>query len=246
MRKALLLYLVIILCHQVAWGQCSVSSTDGYTVNISVVPTAIDAPATCDFGYNYDVVLDYDITFTGTSIPANMFTLQGRITCNTSTIFFDLPNTGGTGTFTTNGTPYTPDTDCATTTVAARGCNSVEIEIEGSGLPQQFVNCPIGPLPVELLSFTAIRRNDNVQLKWQTASETNNDFFNIERSEDGRHWQTLGKMDGAGNSSETLAYTWTDQSPLRGLSYYRLKQVDFDGRYAYSWVRSVAIEIHLF
>jgi hypothetical protein len=96
------------------------------------------------------------------------------------------------------------------------------------------------PLPIELVSFTA-RPTDNksVQLKWQTASELNNDFFTIERSINGQDWQEVSKINGAGNSSSLLSYTKIDHQPYDGLSYYRLKQTDFDGQFEYS--KTVAV-----
>lgn len=99
------------------------------------------------------------------------------------------------------------------------------------------------PLPIELVNFTA-RPSDNktVQLKWQTASELNNDFFTIERSINAQDWHEVIKTDGAGNSSSLLSYMNIDNQPYDGLSYYRLKQTDFDGKFEYSEIRSVNIQ----
>ena len=79
-------------------------------------------------------------------------------------------------------------------------------------------------------------------LKWQTATELNNDYFDIQRSHDGVNWSSLDRIEGAGNSSEERDYNWIDYSPLTGVSYYRLKQVDFDGTYEFSPIRSVFTE----
>ncbi len=94
-------------------------------------------------------------------------------------------------------------------------------------------------LPVELLNFIAKPINKNVQLTWQTATEINNHGFEIERSHDGRNWQKLGFVKGQGLSQTQLSYQYLDQFPRKGLNYYRLKQVDFDGAFEYSDVRSV-------
>ncbi|MBL0100800.1 MAG: T9SS type A sorting domain-containing protein [Saprospiraceae bacterium] len=72
-----------------------------------------------------------------------------------------------------------------------------------------------------------------------TASETNNDYFNIERSADARNFETIGEIKGAGNSSKELSYEYIDEKPMTGLNYYRIKQTDFDGRFSYSEIRSV-------
>ena len=84
-------------------------------------------------------------------------------------------------------------------------------------------------LPIDLLSFTAKYEQGAVKLNWSTASETNNDFFTVERSVDGIHFQTLSIIDGAGTSSSVLHYTCIDANPTAGTLYYRLKQTDFDG-----------------
>jgi len=90
------------------------------------------------------------------------------------------------------------------------------------------------PLPIELLSFTAEPVNSNVNLNWRTATETNNDFYTIERSLDDQVFDTVCIVKGAGNSSSVLNYSAEDLNPLNGTSYYRLKQTDFDGKYTYS------------
>lgn len=92
----------------------------------------------------------------------------------------------------------------------------------------------INPLPIELLSFNAKLVNGTVDLKWVTASEKNNDYFTIEKSTDGVHFDFVEKIKGAGNSSSVLNYSTEDKDPFQGTSYYRLKQTDFDGKYSYS------------
>tara|TARA_B100000809_G_scaffold200916_1_gene201333 strand:- start:2933 stop:3952 length:1020 start_codon:yes stop_codon:yes gene_type:complete len=99
------------------------------------------------------------------------------------------------------------------------------------------------PLPIELIDFTAnLTNNGHVKLDWQTASEVNNDYFTIERSINGQEWQEINKIDGAGNSSSLLSYSEVDYNPFYGVSYYRLKQTDFDGLFEYSQIRSVNIQ----
>ena len=97
------------------------------------------------------------------------------------------------------------------------------------------------PLPIELLSFEAKYMSETykVRLKWVTATEINNDLFTIERSQDGINWQTVSDIDGAGNSSKPIAYSAIDSSPYSGISYYRLKQTDFNGKTSYSQIVSI-------
>ena len=85
------------------------------------------------------------------------------------------------------------------------------------------------PLPIELLSFSGSCVNGNVALKWATASETNNDYFSIERSHDGISFKSIATVDGAGNSSSVLNYSYTDNATLTTGAYYRLRQTDFNG-----------------
>jgi len=94
-------------------------------------------------------------------------------------------------------------------------------------------------LPIELLYFYAEPDFNLVELNWATASETNNEYFIIERSIDIKTWNIIQIVNGAGNSSHTIKYTANDYNPLNGISYYRLKQTDFDGQYSYSPIRAV-------
>ena len=95
------------------------------------------------------------------------------------------------------------------------------------------------PLPIELLSFTATKNQAKVDLNWTTGSETNNDFFTVERSKDGQTFESIATVDGAGNSTSVLSYFIKDERPWSGVSYYRLKQTDFDGTSVYSSIVSV-------
>ena len=90
------------------------------------------------------------------------------------------------------------------------------------------------PLPLELLSFTGECYNQSIVLEWSTASEANNDYFSIERSIDGINWQTITHVPGAGNSTELTNYSFIDVARYSDLSYYRLKQTDYDGQSKYS------------
>ena len=84
-------------------------------------------------------------------------------------------------------------------------------------------------LPIELLSFTGKPYNDDVMLEWSTASEYNNDYFYIERSTDGYKWDKISETDATGNSNQKIEYMTFDTNPTKGIIYYRLTQVDYDG-----------------
>src|SRR5690606_38659659 len=97
-------------------------------------------------------------------------------------------------------------------------------------------------LPIQLLSFTAKPiDNKEVLTQWTTATETNNDFFTVERSVDALNFKEIGTVNGAGNSNNAIKYRFSDKNPFAGTSYYRLKQTDFDGKFSYSEIESVFI-----
>lgn len=76
-------------------------------------------------------------------------------------------------------------------------------------------------------------------LEWSTLSDINNDYFTIERSKDGLTWKDVNQVKGAGNSTSIIQYTSTNSHPFQGISYYRLKQTDYDGRSTHSKIKSI-------
>jgi photosystem II stability/assembly factor-like uncharacterized protein len=98
---------------------------------------------------------------------------------------------------------------------------------------------PPYPVPVELTSFTATSNGKEVILNWSTATEINNQGFDIEKSEDNTNFNKIGFVPGFGTTTEPKCYSYSDQSVNSGTNYYRLKQVDFDGSYEYSDVVEV-------
>jgi hypothetical protein len=95
------------------------------------------------------------------------------------------------------------------------------------------------PLPIELTYFEAVENGTKVDLSWETASEIDNDYFTIERSQDGIYFEAIEKVLGAGNSTQSITYSTVDEDPYSGVSYYRLKQTDFNGAYTYSDIQVV-------
>ncbi|MFT6970521.1 MAG: hypothetical protein ACJAXX_001087 [Roseivirga sp.] len=111
-----------------------------------------------------------------------------------------------------------------------------------TGTAYSYPVCCMGSLmalPIQLLSFTAKTNDASVQLNWGTANEINNDYFDIERSTDGICFNSVRKINGAGNSAQTIHYSTYDYWPLEGVSYYRLKQTDFDGESSCSDIKAV-------
>lgn len=93
------------------------------------------------------------------------------------------------------------------------------------------------PLPVKLIQFSATIKTDDVLLRWTTASEINNDHFDIERSTDGKHFEKIGEVQGSGNTTQKINYEYLDKDvnhSINKLFYYRLKQVDYNQTFDYS------------
>ena len=95
-------------------------------------------------------------------------------------------------------------------------------------------------LDAEIVSFTAkLKENKVVFLKWLTVSEVDNDYFSIERSLDGENYLEIGQVTGYGTTQQTQSYQFIDRYPAFGNNYYRLKQIDLDGKFTYSPVRVI-------
>lgn len=152
--------------------------------------------------------------------------------------------TGGTGisssTALTTSVNAAPSTNTTYTFTATNGAPSAGCT-QTAAIQVTAVNCSL--LPIELISFNAIRKTNTVKLNWQTASEKNNDYFTVERSFDGINFEEIKKVKGAGNSYEVKNYNTNDESPSNELSYYRLKQTDFNGQFKYSNIVSIDADI---
>lgn len=100
-------------------------------------------------------------------------------------------------------------------------------------------------LPISLMSFSGKQNEGDIDLSWKTASEINNDYFTIERSADAKTFESIGKVNGAGNSNMVLKYDFVDKDGAKEAKttrlYYRLKQTDFDGKFTYSGIISIML-----
>jgi len=120
----------------------------------------------------------------------------------------------------------------------ARG-NAVQISYNPATACATVDPVVLQPLPVELVRFEAVLRRQHVSVSWETASERNSAYFEVERSTDGRTFQSIGQVAAQGNSSKRHAYSFSDTEPVPATSYYRLHQVDVDGKSHYSNVAPV-------
>ncbi len=100
-------------------------------------------------------------------------------------------------------------------------------------------------LPIELISFNAHKKGDEIKADWVTATESNNSYFTLEKSKDGIVWETVGVVVSQavnGNSTQVLNYSKVDTKPYSGTSYYRLKQTDYDGKTTTSAIQAIQFE----
>jgi subtilisin-like proprotein convertase family protein len=173
---------------------------------------------TDNLGSDNGYIFNWDINFAASFSTASSYTptivSQGWVAAPT------LTNVNATS---ANVTPVNQGTPCFDYSVTDNfGCTYI--------VPQCItVNCGTS-LPVGLVSFEANAvSNERVSLTWETSSETNSDYFNIERSVDGENWELIATVDAAGTSVETLNYSTDDENPYNGTSYYRLNQFDLNG-----------------
>lgn len=132
----------------------------------------------------------------------------------TSSTFASLPNPPDAATGGYTGGEY-----------FGQDCTTNGLTISGTGT-QNF-------LPITLSSFIATPKNKEIQLEWTTATEVNNAFMVIERSHDAKAFIEIGRVEGIGDSNTLQNYSLMDKTPFNGINYYRLKQIDFDGRSTY-------------
>ena len=210
-------------CSPSVGGNCN----SGYT---DMVPADIDVPAGCTF--TVTAIMDNRAGCSASGADGNCQTCD---VLKVDVLGGSKSNQqgGSNATLTDSYTLMGP----GTIRVSGRANRADEI-VTYSVTTTNCVNC-ITTLPVELMEFSALPQKNTVSLTWATASELNNDFFTIERSANGKNFEPYAYMTGAGNSVSALRYSLTDSSPLEGVSYYRLKQTDFDGSATYSNIQSV-------
>ncbi|MEO0723254.1 MAG: T9SS type A sorting domain-containing protein [Bacteroidota bacterium] len=129
-------------------------------------------------------------------------------------------------------------TACGPASFAIADCTNTP----GTQLLDDNFDCSLASLPVEMLSFTIKPNDKDVQLTWLTATEINNSHFEIERSTDARVFEKIGLVGGAGTTHYEQQYQFVDQRPATGTNYYRLRQVDYDGQFDYSEIKTAYFE----
>ncbi len=197
-----------------------------WDANISYTGSACNAywdfSADGGSGYNFDIILYYDLSMTGTIDAENNIIIAEKSDAGSWQAFGNKSIVNPV-----EGAKY----------VSVNGLNSFNIFT----LTSKKEN----PLPVSLVSFNAqLQNNNSVLLSWNTASELNNDYFTIERSPDCKVFEDLGTVKGAGNSNKTISYNYLDGNISdfpNNYIYYRLKQTDFNGKFSYSKIEMVKL-----
>lgn len=160
---------------------------------------------------NNDLVVDYTVNGT-TYLDPQVVNITTGSSWTTQSITFSAPPAGVTAIRFTN-------IAVASATVQYR-IDALTITANGSG----------AALPIKLTQFGLSRNGNDVNLRWTTSTETNNDYFTIEHSTDGKNFEAIGNVKGNGTTSVKNTYGFIHKNAPNGLSHYRLTQVDFDGR----------------
>lgn len=139
----------------------------------------------------------------------------------------------------------TNSVSCTVTMNVLSGNNVIQAvftRVSGSAIqcPQTFT-VSTSVLPITMKLFDVVPNDKFINLHWITSSEINNDYFEIEKSMDGITFYSIGRIEGSGNSYVDKDYSFQDYNIVPGFNYYRLKQVDYDGNYSFSEVKSANI-----
>ncbi len=235
-------------------GTNSTTYTNATLANGDIISCVMTSNASC---VSPTTTTSNSITMTVTSVSVG-----GSITSNQNVYSDNSPNdiflTGNNGSvvkwISSSDSLFTTTTDILITNTTLSSGNMGPINtttyyraIVKNGVCNQtnssFVKMTIvSPLPIELIYFKPYLEDGIVKFKWVTASEQNNDYFTIEKSLDGTNFSIITKLPGAGNSSTMNTYTSVDRNPTLGISYYRLKQTDYNGRFERTDWYSVNIE----
>jgi Secretion system C-terminal sorting domain len=213
--------------------------------------------------YSFELLSQVCVSITKASQASNTATFNFNLTNAGSSVVTDysifiLPTTGSTGasiiSFQSGGGSIALPQSLGSATVnLISGATSVNFQLTTvSGEPSFVINntssisvsiCNSSvSLPVELLNFQAQNQDKINVLAWQTASEKDNAGFDIQRSSEGKNFETLGFMKGNGTTQEKQSYSFIDEHPL-SISYYRLRQIDLDGKEAFSKTVSVTMDL---
>lgn len=210
--------------------------------SISFSWTAATDPNSADATTGYIILRNTTNTFTP---PADGTTYVNGATIGSATVLTHI-SSSSTTTYTDNtvmnGNSYFYRVYAYRYTTDNQNGNTYH-RSRGRAYTSTFVDVQqANPLPVELLSFTGQKKETTALLQWQTASELNNHYFEIERAGENGLFESIGLVNGFGTTTQVHSYTWPDENPLEGNNYYRLRQTDFNGQFSISPVICLRFE----
>lgn len=208
--------------------------------------------ATVDRGTNYNVRVNNGVVISG--VPTELF----GFTNDQCGVWVDWNQDGDFGdsgeavTLSTGNAPFYWTGALTVPNSAVLGDTRMRVRIVHNETPsscglsafgetEDYTLTVTGLLPVEFSTFTALPKGRLAILEWQTLTETNNDYFSVERSVDAKTFKSIGHVKGKGTTFTPQTYHFIDRQANPGVNYYRLRQVDFDGQYEYSDVKTVLI-----
>lgn len=218
-----------------------------YTVTINATPISVVIKNAASWGCNTDIVFAYTVSVNGSIANGwcggggggSLNNTKLSISCSGNNYAIEIPHTASVGTVTTsNNQGYNSPFCTGVNPVSYCSGANVLATVSGPGISNSTKSLN-NALPIELFAFTAEKVNNNIVLYWSTASEVNNDFFTIEKSNDATHWEAIGTVKGAGTSTTNRYYSFTDENANQGLYYYRLKQTDYNKNFKYSYIVDV-------
>ena len=216
---------------------CGSDLTGGLVSALALNPLSGSGTVCFNLGDTYSVTTSAGTATTYVwSLPAGAAQTTSKNTLTSSIASVLFANAGGTVSVTASNPCYSD-----TKNLIVSGINCL-MSLGGSNDGFAFGQVTNTPLPVTLVFFAANQNGTAVDLIWQTASEQNNDYFTIEKSTDGMLFTSISTVPGAGTTNTQKNYLYVDHQPFLGVSYYRLKQTDFDGRFEYSAVVSVEFD----
>jgi len=202
----------------------------GTNLSVGFSQNTVSGPDVEFFNGSIDEVRVWNTALTATQITNNLLgTANGNESGLVAQLSFDEGIAAGTNTDLTTAFDNTPINNHADMTSFAL-----------TGGSSNFVVSPLSViLPVVFESFTAVARDGQGYLQWQTSLEENSKVFIIQRSTDGVHFSDLGSVAAAGTSHTTKTYNYTDATPATGTNYYRVKEMDLDSKATYSSIRAL-------
>lgn len=183
-------------------------------------------------GYTVTITTNIDLNTTGCALENTIITINGQLFMSGNVSRLQLP-AAATITINSGGRLHTDITNNSQKIIIGSTGNAEwDSNIGDLTGPWHITdNNSEGTLPIELIEFKATCKNSDIQLNWITASEKNNDYFLIERSNDANYWEIINKISGNGDKSSITKYDYIDKNAFKDqkILYYRLTQVDFDG-----------------